>query len=99
MSNVINFPNGQIRLEKTVPVTIKKSSSIFPWIIDVVWMLLAITWPILKWVLTIDCTYQFFRMLYFWDKVGVHAGWNFSLHFFVFTALIYFIAFHEPKFK
>ncbi|HUD34561.1 MAG TPA: KleE stable inheritance protein, partial [Variovorax sp.] len=49
--------------------------------IDKLQLIVALVWPLLKWVVAIDVTWQFARMLYFWQTPGVHAGWVFLGHF------------------
>ena len=55
-------------------------------------IVVALLWPLLKWVLAIDVTWQLARMVYHWQTPGVHAGWIFLGHFAVLIALTYFVA-------
>ena len=59
---------------------------------DKIQLTVALLWPLLKWVLAIDVTWQFARMLYFWQTPSVYAGWTFLCHFAVLAALTYFVA-------
>ena len=59
---------------------------------DKIQITVALLWPLLKWVLAIDVTWQFARMLYFWQTPSVYAGWTFLGHFAVLAALTYFVA-------
>ncbi|MDD5631801.1 MAG: KleE stable inheritance protein [Methylococcales bacterium] len=61
------------------------------------WAFSVLVWPILKWVVSIDCVFQFIRMLYFWNTAGHYAGAVFLLHFFVLTFLTYFVTIYKPK--
>ena len=65
-------------------------------VIAIVQFVVALLWPVLKWVLAIDVTWQFVRMLYFWNTPGTYAGFAFLLHFSAFSALIYFVAVYRP---
>ena len=102
MTNVIKFPR-QARVaeevsKKTVEPTKKPSvSGIGVAVLRGVWVVTVLCWPILKWILALDCVYQAARMLYYWNTPGVHAGWTFALHFAVLTALTYFVSVYKPK--
>ena len=63
---------------------------------DKLQIVVALLWPLLKWVLALDATWQFARMLYFWPTPGVHAGWVFLGHFAVLVALTWFVAVRRP---
>lgn len=64
---------------------------------DKLQIVLALLWPLLKWVLAIDVTWQLARMVYFWQTPGVAAGWTFFGHFVVLAALTYFVAVRRPQ--
>ena len=65
--------------------------------LDKLQFVVALVWPLLKWVVAIDVTWQFARMLYFWQTPGVHAGWTFLAHFAVLVALTYLVGVDRPK--
>jgi hypothetical protein len=65
--------------------------------ISIVWAVTVLTWPLLKWVVAMDVTFQFFRMLYYWNTPGTYAGFKFLLHFFAFSGLMYFVATFKPR--
>ena len=62
-----------------------------------VWVTTVLVWPILKWVIALDCVFQLVRMIYHWNTSGMYAGWTFMLHFAVLTALTYFVSVYKPK--
>ena len=66
-------------------------------VLDAAWFIVVLSWPFLRWVLSLDCVFQFLRMLALWDTPGTYAGFTFLLHFIVFVALTYFVAFFNPK--
>lgn len=66
-------------------------------IVKGIWVFTVLVWPILKWIVSIDCVFQFVRMMYFWDTPGVYVGWTFLLHFAGLTALTYFVSIYKPK--
>jgi Uncharacterized KleE stable inheritance protein len=63
----------------------------------VVWVVTALSWPVLKWVLSIITFFHGVRMLYHWNTPGVYAGWTFLAHFVALTALTCFVAFYKPR--
>lgn len=62
-----------------------------------VWLVAVLTWPLFRWVLSLDVTYQLARMVYYWDTPGVYAGWTFALHFLVLTGMTFFVSSYKPK--
>lgn len=62
-----------------------------------VWVVTVLVWPILKWVISLDCALQLVRMIYHWGSPGVYAGWTFLLHFAVLTVLTCFVSLYKPK--
>ena len=77
-----------------MPVNSKKESVSA---MAIVQFAVALMWPVLRWVLAIDVTWQFVRMLYFWNTAGTFAGFAFLLHFGAFSALTYFVAVYRPR--
>ena len=65
--------------------------------IDKLQMCVALLWPFLRWVLAIDVTWQFARMVYFWRAPDVYAGWTFLCHFGVLLVLTCFIIARYPR--
>jgi len=95
MTNIINFPRpgfNPIRTEQKTQKTGMVST-----LIKGVWVLLVLFWPFIRFFLSIDCAFQFFRMIYFWNALGVHAGWTFIIHFAVLTLLTYFVSIYKPN--
>ncbi len=102
MAKIIKFPKQPDTTEKLDPVLKspqlnKVKSSFGSSIIKIIWAFSVLVWPILKWVISIDCAFQFIRMLYFWNTAGHYAGAIFLLHFFVLTFLTYFVTIYKPK--
>jgi len=85
--------NSSVVTAPTAPVKEMKGGGVYQWVYLVVTLLS----PLLRWVLYVDVTYQFFRMLYYWDTPGMFAGWVFALHFAMLTGLIFFVAYGAPK--
>jgi hypothetical protein len=76
------------------PGVAKKS---FSWVVKVLWFVVALIWPVLRWLLALDVVFQGALMLWHWDTPGSHAGWTFSLHFAVLVALTFFVSVFKPS--
>ena len=104
MSNIVKFPRRTRATATQLTLPVKPSAAAPPYSKKKVWvkvmvtiqLLVALVWPVLKWVLAIDVTWQFARMLYLWNTPGTYAGFVFLLHFGVLSALTYFVAVYRP---
>jgi hypothetical protein len=98
MTNVVKFPGAKIVTLTPVPAAVQHvGKENDPFILKFVWVMVVLLWPILKWVVSIDCVVQLLRTMYYWHTAGVHAGWTFALHFAALTALTYFVSVYKPK--
>lgn len=66
-------------------------------LINAVWTLTLLLWPILRWIMALDVAFQGFRMAVTWSDPGTHAGITFIVHFLVFAAVTYFATNYKPK--
>ena len=98
MSKVEDFPREKQAPSKAqvAPSQAAKTPDT-PLLIKGIWVVTVLIWPILKWVVSIDCVFKLIRAIYYWDTPGVHAGWTFMLHFGVLSALTYFVSVYQPK--
>jgi hypothetical protein len=62
-----------------------------------IWVIIAILWPVLRWIIAFDVTLQALRMLVLFSKVGIFLDWMFITHFLGFTALLCFVSLYRPK--
>jgi hypothetical protein len=102
MAKIIKFPKQPGTTKKLDPVLKspqlnKVKSSFGNNIIKIIWTFSVLVWPILKWIVSIDCAFQFIRMLYFWNTTGHYASAIFILHFLLLTFLTYFVTIYKPK--
>jgi hypothetical protein len=106
MANIIKFPDmvrkhAQARqqgLSSGARVAPKiEGNQLLAGVSTVVWVLVAVLWPVLQWVGGLDLLVQLIRMVYHWSTPGVHAGWTFLLHFAALSGLNYYVAFGQPK--
>jgi hypothetical protein len=100
MTNIVKFPDaGQeppAGGKQAAPRQADRPTS-DPVVLKVLWVVTVLLWPLLKWVVALDCVFQLLRTVYYWDTPGVHAGWTFFLHFAVLTALTYFVSIYKPR--
>ncbi|MFN7836030.1 MAG: KleE stable inheritance protein [Burkholderiaceae bacterium] len=102
MTNVIKFPgqdqSTQEAMNDAVALVQKPGGAgVTTAVLKGVWVVTVLIWPILKWVVSLDCVYHLVRMIYHWNTPGVYEGWTFTLHFAALTALIYFVSVYKPK--
>jgi hypothetical protein len=106
MAKIINFPK-QTRVAPVVEASLvlplpkakmpRKKLGIGSALIKIIWVPAVLLFPLVEWIIALDCVFQFFRMLYYWNTNGVHAGVTFGLHFIGYAALICFVALYKPK--
>ena len=102
MANVIKFPKqpgtfNKLDLALSTPRPIKARHDYANGVIKLFWVIGVLAWPLIKWVLSIDCVVQFLRMLYFWNSTGHNGGAVFLLHFILLTLMTYFVTIYKPK--
>ena len=99
MANIIKFPravtSAQDRTKEPVGQTQQVEAS--PLAMRILWVLVVLLWPLLKWIMSIDCVIQLMLAIYRWDTTPVHAAFTFGVHFAALTALTYFVAVYKPK--
>lgn len=105
-NNVYKFPGGRGVQEtrNVAPETAPKKPSNSPEMakktfsggVKVLWFVVALVWPVLRWVLALDVVFQGVLMLWRWDTPGSYAGFTFSLHFAALVALTFFVSVFKP---
>ena len=58
----------------------------------VLWLITAISWPILRWLLALDVTFQFMRMAVKFMRHGLYFDWIFWSQFVLYVVLICFVS-------
>ena len=104
MTNIIQFPKSDSSAHDLAPLKLQArpidgpgGGRILSNLVKVVWVATVLMWPVMKWVLSFDVLFQFFRMLYHWSTPGVYATWTFFLHFFVLVLLTCFVSLYKPR--
>jgi Uncharacterized KleE stable inheritance protein len=65
-------------------------------VVRTVWVLVAMVWPILRWILALDVTLQLFRVLIISASRGWYMDWYLMGHFAVFVIITYFVTVYQP---
>lgn len=65
--------------------------------VTTLWFVLALVWPVLRWLLALDVVFRGVLMAWHWDTPGSYAGWTFVLHFALLVALTFFVSVFKPK--
>jgi hypothetical protein len=107
MAKIIQFPRGsgllaqhaELPLSASKPVGEFHGETIFSRLLTVAWVAVTLMWPVLKWILSINVVFQFFRMIYHWGTPDMHAAWTLLLHFAALTSLTCFVSLYKPKGK
>jgi hypothetical protein len=101
MGKVIKFPLSDAsslsvapRMPQQAAVNRARESSVLA---KGIWGLAVLCWPLIRWVLALDCVFQGLRALWYWHTPGTYAGWVFILHFALLTALTYYVSCYRPK--
>ena len=102
MSNVIKFdPDAPdpvaVHLEDTTatvpPVGSGMLMKTVKALLYVVWLVVAITFPLVKWIVSLVAFWHLLRTFVYWDTPGVYAGWEFLAWFGALVALTAFVAY------
>lgn len=99
MTNIVKFPGEKQDAPDKQQGQTRQSEqpSKDPAVLRGLWVVTVLLWPLLKWIVALDCVFQLLRTVYYWDTRGVHAGWTFMLHFAVLTGLTYFVSVYKPR--
>lgn len=102
MTKVIKFPAPKISRdvpESPQPKVVDKGdgSQQSSALVKGIYVVLMLLWPLLRYVVILDCVFQFFRMLWFWNTPGTVAGFKFMLHFSFLVWCTWMVAFYQPK--
>ena len=102
MADIIEFPpapgKAQVPQPKHGPVAQAKRPALSgaASLRQIVWVIVVLCWPLLRFVMVCDVLFQLLRALVLWDTPGTHAGWAFILHYAFFCYLTWFVAYGNP---
>ena len=93
MADIIQFPSAPGK-EKSPSVPAGPPAR--PCLRKILWVIVVLLWPALRFIMTCDVLFQLLRVLVLWDTPGTHAGWALLLHLAVFCYLTWFVAYGDP---
>lgn len=67
------------------------------WPIGIVWLLVSMLWPLLKWVGAMDVLFQCLRALYFSNTPALHATLQAGVHSGCYLLISLFFYLYRPK--
>ncbi len=67
------------------------------WMLGLVWLLLAVFWPLLNWIVAMDVVFQCVRALYYANTPGMHATLQAFMHGLSYLLLSCFVYLYRPK--
>ena len=70
---------------------------ILHWPIGLVWLLLGLCWPLLKWLGAMDVLFQCARALYFSNTPVLHATLQAGIHSVCYLLISLFVYLYRPK--
>lgn len=60
------------------------------------WTLSVLTWPLVKWILSVHVFFQLVRMVIHWDNPATSATFDFVVSFIGLTAMTFFVTHYKP---
>jgi hypothetical protein len=99
MPKVIKFPTPKTgrAVPAAPPPVISAEDAPTNVVLRVVWVVTVLVWPLLKYVVILDCVYQLFRMMWYWNTPGTFAGFTFMFHFGILVWFTWFVSVYQPK--
>ena len=99
MAKIIKFPRAVTNEQHCTNGPIGHSQQVMasPLPMRILWVLVVLLWPLLKWIMSIDCVIQLMLTIYRWHNTPIHAAFTFGIHFGALAAMTYFVACYKPK--
>lgn len=70
---------------------------VFSWVINALWLMLVLLWPVLKWPVSIVVFIFALRASFLWDDPTLNVGWDFFLAFSVLCFLSFLVSKYSQK--
>jgi hypothetical protein len=67
------------------------------WLFGVLWLFLALLWPLINWLGAMDVVFQFVRALYYANAPANHATVQALIHSVLYLCLSFFVYLYRPK--
>jgi len=91
LGQIIKFPKAAEQTPRYL------DGKVISQVVCFVWVIIAILWPVLRWIAAFEVTLQALRMLLLFSERGFFLDWIFITHFLAFTALVCFVSLYRPK--
>ena len=70
---------------------------IVSWLLGLLWLFLALLWPLINWLGAMDVVFQFVRALYYANTPANHATVQALIHSVLYLLLSLFVYLYRPK--
>jgi hypothetical protein len=70
---------------------------IVSWLLGLLWLFLALLWPLINWLGAMDVVFQFVRALYYANTPANHATVQALIHSALYLCLSFFVYLYRPK--
>ena len=67
------------------------------WLFGVLWLFLALLWPLINWLGAMDVVFQFVRAVYYANTPANHATVQALIHSVLYLCLSFFVYLYRPK--
>ena len=67
------------------------------WLFGVLWLFLALLWPLINWLGAMDVVFQFVRAVYYANTPANHATVQALIHSVLYLLLSFFVYLYRPK--
>ncbi len=67
------------------------------WLFGLLWIVLALLWPLINWLGAMDVVFQFLRALYYANTPASHATVQALIHSVLYLLLSFFVYLYRPK--
>ncbi len=82
---------------KKLTGTLGAAKKLLSHVVKVLWFVMALVWPFLRWVMALDVFFHGALMVWHWDTPGSYAGVTFLLHFAALVGMTFFVSIFKPK--
>ncbi len=94
---IVSFEAG--RVQKAIINTHRLAGwkRMMAWLLGLLWIVLALLWPLINWLGAMDVVFQFVRALYYANTPANHATVQALIHSALYLLLSLFVYLYRPK--
>jgi len=99
VSTSISFSKNDLPASKDAKYSpkLKEGKMILHGLFGLVWLVLAILWPLLNWLGALDVLFQWVRALYYVNTPAIHATWQAGMHTAGYLLVCAFVYLYRPN--